>query len=133
MAGKLTAAERKKAMAVFLEEYARVGLMRPAARAAGVDVSTIHRWRKRYKGFASDFEECRREIRAHFDDAIMRAALGGDWRAAAHGIDLMGRKAPDRGKQGGKGANGAPRVVEVTEEVSAILKDVLGGETDEQP
>lgn len=129
MAAKLSAAERKKAMETFLREYGRIGLIRPAASVAGVNVTTVHRWRRKYKGFANDFEACRDEIRAHFDDAIMQAAQQGDWRAAAHGIDLMERQVKT-GKAAQSGSQVREKAVRVTVEVEEILRDVMGGAAD---
>ena len=76
MAAKMKAADRKKAMATFLQEYARIGLMRPAA--------------------------------------------------AAHGIELMERSPPQ--PEGKRQADEAGQVIEVTDEVAAILADVMGSE-----
>jgi transposase len=72
----------------------------PAARSAGISPATYYRWLKRgekappgiYREFLEEVRRAESEAEVHAV-AVIRKAMGDDWRAAAHYLE---RRYPDR-------------------------------------
>jgi hypothetical protein len=72
----------------------------PAARSAGISPATYYRWLKRgekasegiYRDFLDQVRRAESEAEVHAV-AVIRKAMPGDWRAAAHYLE---RRYPDR-------------------------------------
>ena len=54
-----------------------------AAAAEGVSAETVRRWRQRYPAFAAQVEQARASCTVHLLRCLNKAALAGNWRAAA--------------------------------------------------
>jgi len=74
-------------------EGIRLGMTyRHAAMYAGIDETTLHRWRRRYAHFASQLQEAEGHAAAANMARIRKAAMDGDWRASAW---LLERRWPE--------------------------------------
>jgi hypothetical protein len=54
-----------------------------AAAAEGVSTETVRRWRQRYPAFAAQVEQARASCVVRLLGCLNKAALGGNWKAAA--------------------------------------------------
>ena len=54
-----------------------------AAAAEGVSAETVRRWRQRYPAFAAQVEQARASCTVQLLSCLNKAALGGNWKAAA--------------------------------------------------
>jgi hypothetical protein len=61
----------------FLEKYLKYYMVEPAAKAAGIERSTVYRWLKKDKDFAEKFEQARRDVLTVLEDEAFRRACKG--------------------------------------------------------
>jgi hypothetical protein len=61
----------------FLEKFLKCYMIETAAKAAGIDRTTVSRWRRSDKAFAEKFEKARSEVLAVLEDEAFRRAYKG--------------------------------------------------------
>lgn len=77
MAANLTPKQRATAQQLFLDTLRKCASVKQACQVAGVNRSTIHRWRQTNKTFRAAFEEAQEDANDTIDDEIVRRAIEG--------------------------------------------------------
>lgn len=88
--GPLSPAQRKEAKALFLEELKRVQAVSLACDYAGIDRSTVYRWKDKDQKFAADWQDCVEHGHDVARSSIYtRGILGWDEKVASQGQVVM--------------------------------------------
>ena len=116
----------------------------PAARSAGISPATYYRWLRRgqkapsgiYRDFCEEVRRAESDAEVHAV-AVIRRAMSGDWRAAAHYLE---RRYPDRWRRRESLEHeGVPRLLVTSEhlgdpktrrELRAITRRIAGARAD---
>jgi hypothetical protein len=88
--------------------------LKAAAAYAGVDETTLHRWRKRYAGFASRVDLAQAEAEVTVVTHLVAAVQGGDVAAAKFWLE---RRRPD---------DWGPKTSEAARELGDALAEAFG-------
>ncbi|GEM_PF-3180832 len=70
-----------------------------AAQSAGIDYSTLYRWKREVPGFADRVRRTKQSRIVLVEDALYKAALKGDWRAALAYLEKHDQFWRDRAKE----------------------------------